>query len=154
MFWRRKNATAQEAVPENPRLQWKDLPLISTRPDGQRVHGERGPYAEDVYAAGLLPVWGLEAKSINTGAVAGVVFGERLEVRQREHKWMVLTGTGAVLGALRWRTGDSGKPHAKTGVMIVYPERGTLHVERAVLYRGHVIDIAGTVHPAADQSAS
>lgn len=150
MLWRRNNAPAQEATPENRRVKWKNLPLISTRREGHRVHGERGPYAEDVYAAGLLPVWGLEAKSINAEAVAGVVYGERLEVRQRERKWVVLTGSGTALGTLKWRVGDSGKPHAKTGVVIVYPERGTLHVERAVLDRGRVIDIAGTVHSAAD----
>src|SRR4051812_23380532 len=116
MFWRRKNATAQEAAPENRRVQWKNLPLISTRHENHRVHGARGPYAEDLYAAGLLPAWGLEATSINAEAVAGVMYGERLEVRQRERKWMVLTGNGAVLGALKWRAGDSGKLHAKTGV--------------------------------------
>lgn len=150
MFWRRKNAKAKEAAPESRSLEWKNLPLISTRSEGHRVHGQRGPSAEDIYAAGLLPVWGLEAKSINAEAVADVVCGERLEVRQRERKWMVLAESGTFLGTLKWRAGDSGKPHAKTGVLIIYPERGTLHVERAVLDRGQVIDIAGTVHPSAD----
>lgn len=147
MFWKRKKITDRETAPKNTRVNWHKLPLISSRSSGHQVHGERGPFAEEVYAAGLLPVWGLESKSIDADEVAGVAYGERLQVRQRDRKWEVLTGTGTVLGNLKWRAGDSGKPHVQTGVMIVYPERGTLHVERAVLDNGRVVDIAGTVHP-------
>lgn len=150
MFWKRKKDTDRETAPKNTRVKWSNLPLISSRPNGHRVHGERGPLAEEVYAAGLLPAWGLEARSIDAEGVAGVAYGERLEVHQRERKWEVLTGSGTFLGNLKWRAGDSGKPHAQTGVMIVYPAHGTLHVERAVLDKGRVVDIGGTVHPHTD----
>lgn len=150
MFGRRKTEDTQDEPAHEAAPKWDDLPLISTRSGKGRVlhvRGERGPRAEEVYSAGLIPAWGLEPKSVDTESVARVTFGVLLEVHQRDRKWQVLAQDGTRLGNLRWRAGDSGKPHAQTGVMIVYPERGTLRVERAVLDHGRVVDIGGTVHP-------
>lgn len=128
--------------------EWRDLPLISERDGGLEVRGERGPFADDVYASGLIPVWGLNLRTVTPGSLVGVRFGDRFRVQRDGRKWVVVGSDDAPVGVLKWRAGDSGKPHPRVDAMIVYPEEGVLEVQRAVLdRRGRVVDIAGTVTP-------
>jgi len=126
---------------------WTKYAVISERRDGERLIGDAGPFAEDLYAAGTPPVHGLTRPSGISVRVAQVRIGDRLTVERHDRAWVVSDAAG-VLGRLRWRPGDDGRVDARTGATIRYPATGVLHVERVVLSAEHdVVDVGGTVYP-------
>lgn len=125
-----------------------DLPVISTRTNGDRLVGYAGPFAENLYAAGTPPVHGLASKPPPSDRVADVRVGAQHRVRREDDRWLVEDDEG-VLGVLRWRAADDGRRHATTGATIRLPADGVLHVERLVLSPDGVVkDVGGYVEPA------
>ena len=125
-----------------------EYPLLSRRKNGDRLYGFAGPLGEDLYAAGTPPVWGLSARAVRAQRIVDVRPGDELMVERDGDHWVVSDERG-YLGVLRWRPADDGKRHAVTGAVIIsYPSRGTLHVQRVVLNRdGWVVDFGGVVIP-------
>ena len=123
--------------------------LMSTRRNGDRLYGYAGPYAQDLYAAGTLPVWGLSAKAVRAQRIVDVRPGDELMVERDGDHWVVSDEQG-YLGVLRWRPAADGRRSAlDEAVIISYPSRGTLHVQRIVINRdGSVVDFGGVVVPA------
>jgi hypothetical protein len=100
-----------------------EIGTISTRKNGDRLIGRRGPLAEELYAVGTPPVQSLAAKPAPSERVALVRFGDRLRVERVGAKWQVSDDAG-VLGLLRWSATLDGKAHAATGKRVSLPERG------------------------------
>jgi hypothetical protein len=53
-------------------------PVISTRANGDRLVGQRGPFAEQLYAAGTPPMHGLASTPRPAERVSRVRIGDRL----------------------------------------------------------------------------
>lgn len=122
-------------------------PVMSVRKDGSRMVGTAGPFAEDLYLAGTPPMHGLALRHDKSPRVALVRIGDRLKVERDDKRWLCRDQRG-VLGVLRWRPGDDGRPDARNGHIIRLPKLGTLTVERLVISsEGEVIDFGGTVVP-------
>jgi len=129
------------------RRRMDDLPLLSTRKNGDRLVGFAGPHAVDLYAAGTPPMHGLAASPAPATRVRLVRVGDVLTVGRDLDRWYVRDGHG-VLGALRWRAADDGRRHAVSGVRLLLPMHGTLRVERLVLSPDGVVkDFGGAVTP-------
>jgi hypothetical protein len=122
--------------------------LISLRPKtGERLVGERGPLAVDLYAAGTPPMHGFAAKRPIASRVSRVRIGDELRVERRSDEWVALDDEG-VLGHLRWRPAEDGKVHPVTGVVIRLPVRGVLRIRRLVVGSDGVVkDVGGEVTP-------
>jgi hypothetical protein len=122
-------------------------PVISIRQKtGDRLIGERGPLAVDLYAAGTPPMHGFAVKRPIAPRVAQVRIGDELRVERRGDEWVALDDEG-VVGTLRWRTSDDGKPDVN-GMVIRFPARGVLRVRRLVVGPDDVVkDAGGEVHP-------
>lgn len=121
--------------------------VISTRKNGDRLIGETGPLAEDLYAAGTPPMHGLAAKHEASPRVARVKIGDTLRIERVADHWTVSDGAGE-LGWCRWQPTDDGRVHAVTGLVMRFPSSGILHVQRLVVDRsGTVKDIGGYVEP-------
>jgi hypothetical protein len=125
-----------------------EYPLLSRRKNGDRLYGFAGPLGEDLYAAGTPPVWGLSARAVRAQRIVDVRPGDELMVERGGDHWVVSDARG-YLGVLRWRPALDGYRNAVTGAVIIsYPSRGTLHVQRVVLNRdGWVVDFGGVVIP-------
>lgn len=122
-------------------------PVLSIRANGDRVVGERGPLAQELYAAGSPPMHGLSANAAVIERIARVRVGDELRVERRGNRWVALDDD-EVLGQLRWLPGYDGKVHPVTGLPIRLPTAGVLHVRRLVLDPdGIVKDIGGEVTP-------
>lgn len=122
--------------------------MISGDTGGVQRIGNRGPFAEDLYAAATPPAWGLSARHEISERVANVRIGDELRVARDDFGWSVSDLDG-VLGRLRWRLADDGAIHRQTGVRIRLPASGTLKVTQVLLSAdGVVADIGGVVYPA------
>lgn len=122
----------------------RPIEVIARRDRGAVVRGRRLPPAEALYAAGTPPVWGLAKRPEPSGRVGAVRIDDVLAVEEDDRGWAVSDATG-VLGRLRWRRGDNGKPSSASGVVIHYPARGRLFVSQVTEVGGRVVDIAGVV---------
>jgi hypothetical protein len=119
--------------------------VISNRRNGDRLIGNTGPLAADLYAADTPPCHGTTA--LDPDRIAQTKIGDQLEVRRDGNKWYLTDGADRI-AVLRWRPGDDGKPHAVTGQTIHLPDRGTLRVERVLVSPSGVVkDVSGTVVP-------
>jgi hypothetical protein len=126
-------------------------PVISVREKtGDRLVGERGRLAEELYAAGTPPMHGFAAKRPVAARVSRVRIGDELRVERRGDEWVALDDEG-VVGHLRWTAAMDGEPvsYAETqGPWIRLPARGVLLVRRLVLgVDGMVEDVGGEVTP-------
>jgi len=100
-------------------------PLISYRgKTGDRMVGERGPLAVELYASGTPPMHGFAAKRPVADRVAQVRLGDELSVERRGDEWVALDDEG-VVGTLRWLAVHDGRPDVN-GVVIRFPTRGVL----------------------------
>ncbi|WP_225753977.1 hypothetical protein [Actinotalea sp. Marseille-Q4924] len=133
-----------EGAPIADGLAVRPVQVISTGDDGLVVRGRRLPLAEVLYAAGTPPVWGLAKRPEPSERVAAVRIDDVLVVEEDERGWTVSDGAG-VLGRLRWRRGDNGKPHSASGAVIRYPARGRLLVFQVTEVGGRVVDFGGVV---------
>jgi hypothetical protein len=125
---------------------WAGYPVISTRKDGDRLIGERGPFAVELYAAGTPPMHGFAARRPVAARVSRLRIGNELQVERRGDEWVALDGEG-VVGHLRWLAVDDGRPDVN-GMVIRYPARGALRVRRLVIDpEGTVKDVGGEVTP-------
>ncbi len=121
-------------------------PVISVRGNGDRLVGERGTYAVELYAAGSPPMHGFAAKRPVAPRVSRVRIGDELCVERSGNEWVALDDEG-VLGTLRWLAGDDGRPDVN-GLILRFPACGVLRVQRLLLDRtGVVKDVAGYVAP-------
>jgi hypothetical protein len=123
-------------------------PEISIRSKtGDRLVGERGPLAVELYAAGTPPMHGFAAKRPVAARVSQLRIGDELLVERRGDEWVALDNEGAV-GTLRWRASQDGKPDVD-GLVLRFPARGMLRVRRLVLGPDGVVkDVGGEVTPA------
>ena len=71
--------------------------------------GERGPLAEEFYAAGTPLMHGSAAKRPIAARVAQVRIGDELRVERRADEWVAMDDEGAV-GTMRWQAVYDGKP--------------------------------------------
>lgn len=121
--------------------------LISKRKNGDKVFGEIGALAQDLYAANTPPMHGLAAKYESSPRVARVKIGDELRIERVVDHWIVLDGDGE-LGWCRWRPSDDGRVHAVTGLVMHLPNSGTLHVSQVVVDPyGRVKNFGGYVQP-------
>jgi hypothetical protein len=121
-------------------------PVISVRKNCDRLVGERGPLAEDLYAAGTPPMHGFAAKRPVADRVAELRIGDEVRVERREDGWVAVDAEG-VLGHLRWQAAYDDRPDVN-GMMIHFSARGILRVRRLVLDAdGKVKDVGGEVAP-------
>lgn len=92
-------------------------------------------------------MYGLSNRHARSGRVGLVRIGDQLQVVKSDRHW-VISDAVEQLGTLRWQAGHNGRTHAGSGVVIRFPGRGTLTVQRLVLSPdGEVIDFGGTVRP-------
>jgi hypothetical protein len=120
--------------------------VISERGNGDRLVGEHGPLAEELYAAGTPPMHGFAAKRPIAARVSEVRIGDELLVERREDEWVALDDEG-VVGTLRWLAVHDGRPDVN-GMMIRFPASGVLHVRRLVVGPDGVVkDVGGVVRP-------
>lgn len=121
---------------------------ISTRADGSIVQGFALPFADQMYADGLTPMWGIAKQPTPSDRVAGVGHLDVLRVHRDGNRWLVLDGEWT-LGATRWRAGDQGREHAqRPGVFILQPDEGWMVVTQLRTLDGVVVDFGGVVAPA------
>jgi hypothetical protein len=121
-------------------------PEISRRSNGDRLVGDAGPFAEDLYRAGTPPMHGFAAKHSIAPRVADIRIGDKLIVERQGKTWVALDDEG-VVGHLRWSPGDDGRT-APDGTVLRFSATGTLHVRRLLIGPdGAVKDIGGDVSP-------
>ncbi len=127
-----------------------DYPVISERSNGDRLVGDRGPFAVDLYAAGTPPMHGFAARGPISPRVSRIRIGDELRVERHGDAWVALDEEG-IIGQLRWRPSEEGKPvvhGVADGPLIRLPDRGVLRIRRLVLNRhGEVKDVGGDVAP-------
>ena len=123
------------------RLDPSSYPVISVRGNGDRLVGERGPLAIELYAAGTPPMHGFAAKRPVAARVADVRIGDELRVERRGDEWVELDDEG-VVGTLRWLAAHDGRPDVN-GMMIRFPACGILRVRRLVVGPDGVVKNVG-----------
>jgi hypothetical protein len=147
-----RNALFDEDMPAQDESPAEAYPLLSTRKNGDRLIGYKGPFGEDLYAAGTPPVWGLATHAPRAPRIANVRIGQQLKVQREGDHWVVSDGQG-YLGALRWRPAD--ERHPVKAVLSKYPARGTLHVQTLVINpHGRVVNFGGVVNPEPNAAAT
>lgn len=123
-----------------------DEPVISVRANGDRLVGDAGPLAQELYEAGTPPMHGFAAKRPIAARISAIRMGDELRVERQRDEWVALDDQG-VIGHLRWQAAQDGKPDV-LGVIIRYPKRGVLRVRRLLLdAHGGVKDVGGYVTP-------